>query len=237
MKFELKPYHRNVPQKALLADLKSTAARLGKTTLTAVAYNREGNYSALTIIRRFGTWNQALKKANLQISNHYNIPIPQLFANLRQLWIKLGRQPTLRDMYAPQSRYSLATYAHRFGTWRSALQQFVTYINTNNQNSQVSQTLVSRSETPPLSPDSYRDGEGAAVRKTTRTINWRLRFRVMQRDNFRCVACGQSPAKDPRIRLHIDHITAWRNGGETVYENLQTLCHICNIGKGDLTAA
>jgi 5-methylcytosine-specific restriction endonuclease McrA len=34
--------------------------------------------------------------------------------------------------------------------------------------------------------------------------------------------------------LHVDHKTAWANGGETVLENLQTLCSKCNIGKSDL---
>ena len=70
--------------------------------------------------------------------------------------------------------------------------------------------------------------------KTKRDINLRLRFLVMKRDNFKCVVCGRSPAKDPEIELHIDHIIAWANGGETVFENLQTLCSLCNIGKSDL---
>ncbi|MCW5775769.1 MAG: HNH endonuclease [Phycisphaeraceae bacterium] len=32
--------------------------------------------------------------------------------------------------------------------------------------------------------------------------------------------------------LHVDHILAWSNGGETVLANLQTLCDRCNLGKG-----
>ena len=28
----------------------------------------------------------------------------------------------------------------------------------------------------------------------------------MKRDNFKCCLCGASPAKDPSIELHIDHI-------------------------------
>ena len=36
------------------------------------------------------------------------------------------------------------------------------------------------------------------------------------------------------IILHVDHIKAWAKGGETVLENLQTLCSVCNIGKSDL---
>jgi len=31
----------------------------------------------------------------------------------------------------------------------------------------------------------------------------------------------------------VDHITAWSNGGETILENLQTLCSDCNLGKSN----
>ena len=51
---------------------------------------------------------------------------------------------------------------------------------------------------------------------------------------LKCKKCGRSPATDPSIILHVDHIKAWANGGETVLENLQTLCSMCNIGKSDL---
>lgn len=70
--------------------------------------------------------------------------------------------------------------------------------------------------------------------KTKRGINLQLRFIVMRRDNFKCKNCGRSPATDPTIILHVDHIKAWANGGETILENLQTLCSKCNIGKSDL---
>jgi 5-methylcytosine-specific restriction endonuclease McrA len=36
------------------------------------------------------------------------------------------------------------------------------------------------------------------------------------------------------VRLDIDHILAWDSGGETVMENLQTLCNRCNGGKSNL---
>ena len=70
-------------------------------------------------------------------------------------------------------------------------------------------------------------------RKTTRNISDKLRYQVLKRDNFKCCACGSSPAKDPSIELHIDHIVPWSKGGETVIDNLQTLCSKCNLGKSD----
>ena len=46
--------------------------------------------------------------------------------------------------------------------------------------------------------------------------------------------CGASPAKDSHVVLHADHIKPWSKGGETVLENLRTLCMKCNIGKSDM---
>lgn len=70
-------------------------------------------------------------------------------------------------------------------------------------------------------------------RSVSRKISDKLRYQVLKRDNFRCCACGASPAKDSSVELHIDHIVPWSKGGETVIDNLQTLCSKCNLGKSD----
>ena len=69
-------------------------------------------------------------------------------------------------------------------------------------------------------------------RKCSRSISDKLRFQVLKRDHFKCCACGASPAKDPSVELHIDHIIPWSKGGKTEPDNLQTLCSKCNLGKG-----
>jgi len=56
-----------------------------------------------------------------------------------------------------------------------------------------------------------------------------LRFRVLQRDAFRCQYCGRS-ARDGAI-LHLDHVVPFSAGGETTEENLITACERCNLGK------
>ena len=71
------------------------------------------------------------------------------------------------------------------------------------------------------------------IKRSTRAISDKLRYQVLKRDDFKCCACGASPAKDPSVELHIDHIIPWSKGGESTLENLQTLCSKCNIGKSD----
>ena len=72
----------------------------------------------------------------------------------------------------------------------------------------------------------------AVIHKTSRNIGEGLRYKVLKRDNFKCCVCGSSPAKDSSVELHVDHVIPWSKGGETIMDNLQTLCSKCNIGKG-----
>jgi 5-methylcytosine-specific restriction endonuclease McrA len=73
------------------------------------------------------------------------------------------------------------------------------------------------------------------IRKGTRTknniIGLKLRYEILERDNFRCITCGATPKKE---KLHIDHIIPYSKGGKTTKNNLRCLCERCNIGKGDL---
>ncbi len=70
-------------------------------------------------------------------------------------------------------------------------------------------------------------------RRTARTAPPGLRYTILKRDGFHCVKCGRTPARDPNVQLHVDHIVAWSRGGETTEDNLQTLCADCNLGKSD----
>jgi 5-methylcytosine-specific restriction endonuclease McrA len=60
------------------------------------------------------------------------------------------------------------------------------------------------------------------------TASKRMRFEVLQRDNYRCVYCGRGADV---TALHVDHVEARSNGGGTELNNLVTACFDCNIGK------
>jgi hypothetical protein len=174
-----------------------------------------GKYAAGTAALRFGTWNKAVIFAGLEIANERNINDERLFENLMRLWEHYGRQPRFRELANPPSIISNGPYTRRFRSWMNALAQFVAY--ANNQ------------DTRPPTPI-----ETASGHQTGRDPNLRLRFRVMKRDNFLCRACGASPALKPGLSLHVDHIKPWSRGGETIEENLQTLCEACNLGKSNV---
>ena len=57
-----------------------------------------------------------------------------------------------------------------------------------------------------------------------------MRFSIYKRDGYRCRMCGIS---DRFANLEVDHIIPISKGGKSTYDNLQTLCHRCNIQKGN----
>lgn len=214
MKYELEPFHRDIPDEELLADLRRVAEELGKNRVTFREYNKEGRFTASTLVERFGSWFAAIDKADLQRTINRNISDEDLFVNLVEVWTTLGRQPRSRDLRPGPSRFSWNTYACRFSTWRKALTEFVRWANEGK--------LVSGTD----------GNEKKVGRRTPRNINWRLRALVLMRDRARCRMCGAGPGDG--VTLHVDHVKPWSKGGETVLENLQVLCNVCNIGKSDV---
>lgn len=235
----------HVTDQELTDDLKRVAQILGTSPFSSGEYRRHGQWSVYTYFRRFKTWNEALKSAGLQpyaqVSGR-KIPTEKIFEEIERIWVKLGRQPTTRDILDGISIYSLNTFSRRFGSWRKALVSFVNTVNADEKS-----VSPDTPDTIPQNATSCEKRKSFAVKhtvneedkstvkhKTQREPNLRLRFKVFLRDRFSCCVCGASPSKDPSVELHVDHITPWSKGGETVLENLQTLCSKCNLGKSDL---
>jgi hypothetical protein len=224
MQFELGPYHRNIPEDELVADLRAVAERFPDQPLTHALYNEHGRFHSATLHSRLGGWEKALALVGRQRPHPYAATTEELFANLESIWRQLGRPPRQIDMVPPLSRYGAHLYARRFGGYRKALEAFVIAINAHPNG-----RLDSDPNTPPTPVHVM-----ALIHKTSRTITWRLRFLALRRDGFRCCACGHSPANEPGVKLHVDHVIPWTAGGETVLENLQCLCESCNCGKSNL---
>lgn len=198
----------------IIADMRRVALGSGGASLPLRLYESVGSYSYKTASRRFGSWNAALKAAGLPVLNEVDVTDEELFGNIEQLWLHLGRQPRKRELVRPLSRFSEGPYTRRFGAWRQALEAFVRW---------AENTSAGGIEPVPSEPSR---------RQTPRDPNSALRWRVADRDGFRCRHCGKSPALNAGVLLQIDHVVPWSKGGETVFENLQTLCSDCNIGKG-----
>lgn len=65
-------------------------------------------------------------------------------------------------------------------------------------------------------------------RKTARTIDSKIQWRVFHRDNFICRYCGRTG-----LPMSVDHIDLWESGGATIDENLLCTCRKCNKSRGN----
>ena len=217
----------------LLADLRQVAKRLGRDRLGQGEYNQHGRYTSQMMARHFGSWGKALERVALGTAGTPQADGEALLHNILAVWVKLGRRPASAEMRRPLSKFSIRPYCDTFGTWRKAMAVFFAWLQDpdppgadGGERPVLPGTIFVRpgkQDRPPR-----RDGH-----KTQRKPTLRQRFRVMLRDHFRCRLCGRSPATCHGLELHIDHIKPWSGGGETVEENLQTLCSDCNHGKCD----
>lgn len=222
-------------------DVNNVASNLHKTFITTGEYKKFGQYNLSWRIKRYGSWNKIIEKAGLsptpfRLGKGKEILDEELFQDIERVWIKLGRQPTMTDVKNGEFSFGQNTFTRRFGGWRGTLEAFVKYINSEDEQKPINDIIEGESyiETSASKKESKTINTHKSYHKTSRDINLRLRFKVMQRDNFKCCICGKSPATSPHVTLHIDHIKPWSKGGETTIDNLQTLCSECNLGKSDL---
>ncbi len=209
---------RRMTDEQLLDVLRGLAREGGSDVLLARDMMKRGGPNVLTYARRFGSWANAVKAAGLSHGpGARRFTNEQCFENLRAVWRFHGRAPVAREMREPPSTIGPEVYMQRFGRWSQALAKFA--------------ELANRGKT--ARPVDYTSPPAATLLKTQRAISLHLRFRVLQRDRFKCTACGLSPAIDPFCHLHVDHIVPVSLGGATEIGNLRTLCAYCNLGRGN----
>ena len=224
LRFQIKLNNHRPSDREIVEDLRRVARGCGRRAFSYAAYGERGRFGANTVARRFGSWNAALLAARLPVRIDRDVGDRALFENLARVWRRLGRQPVYPDLVKSGgvSRYAARAYVTRFGSWNKALIAFAAFAN--------GRPVARRARTV------AKTGRGQKLRRLSpRTINARLRARVLIRDNCQCRMCGTSPLKDPAVTLQVDHIVPWSKGGRTVPGNLQTLCARCNVGKSDFT--
>ena len=223
MKFELIEYYHNISNETLIDDVKRVVKENKLKTITREQYDLYGKFNSGTLRKRFGGWLNLLKIADLEKTRNYSISEEELFKNLENVWIKLGRQPKRNELVKENnSIYSAGPYEGKYGTWMNALRCFIEYIN---QDEIITETV---------SEIEIFNNKKESKHKTKRDISERLRFKILLRDGFRCKKCGRSPLNEFNVELQVDHILPWSKGGETIVENLETKCKECNLGKSNV---
>lgn len=254
---------RTISNEDILAKIRNVAAQLGKASLTGaeIAVNSEINQRLLK--SRFGGVSKALRLAGIaQVPHGRRYTEEEVFENLLGVWTHYGRPPKSLEMDQPPSTVGKNAYIKRFGGWRNALRAFVERANSDvaslpepgPENHLAKETTRPEpTESAPTSAlDANRPLTGSRIVERPRAPrpvrtepepadrrdpSLGLRFKVFQRDRFRCQLCGRSPATELDCILHADHIVPFSKGGKTTFENLRALCARCNLGRSNRSIA
>jgi hypothetical protein len=233
----------------LLSELRAIAKKHDGIVFLYDDYKKLGGKRARgTFCKYLGGWRQAV--ASIGLRDGFSRKRPDLriytdedyFAEIQRLWELLGRQPKARDM-RKCGNISHQSFQKRFGSWMKAVYafckdrngpDFYDVIDADSKTERIEIAEPIRQFELQVSIGNLQEKVLTPKRLTPRKPSLRLRFRILKRDNFRCCTCGRSPVTTPGLELHVDHMTAWSLGGETVEENLQTKCESCNLGKSNV---
>ena len=211
----------------VLQALRALAVRLDKTELTVNDVRDHLPFAGETLRRRWGTARAAFEAAGLTATNlGRRYTDEECFANLLTVWTHYRRPPKYLEMGLPPSRVGGKAYVRRFKTWNKALATFVERVNRDSETEL--ETREAETSAPELSPPRR-----AHSPEESRDIPLGLRFHVLKRDRFKCVLCGDHPARNAECVLQVDHRIPWSRGGKTREDNLRTLCATCNIGRSN----
>lgn len=216
---------KGITKEQVLEELRRVAGKLGRPDFTVDDFNLHGSFSVRAVRAFYRNWRRALEDAGLRPrSNSMRYTDEECYENLLMMWTRLGRQPNFREMKDYPSKVGGKAYVTRWSTWLGALEAFVARVQQDEVSVQEARTTASAGSAVPVKTKRPDDGR----------VRLGLRYRVLVRDHFMCVLCGNSPTRDPQCVLHIDHIAPHSRGGPTTVENLRTLCKKCNLGKGAL---
>lgn len=113
----------NVPKGDKRTELKRKLAEFARDighTPTSTELDEKGPHSARHYQNHFGSWNDALRAAGLDVRREMDVSEEDLIEDLRRLQEEFGRAPRYNEV-EPESRFSTGTYEDRFGSWNESL--------------------------------------------------------------------------------------------------------------------
>ena len=229
-----------MPEEKIFEELEKAAKYFNYIEFGRRDFDKIADISSSVVRKHFaGSWTTALDvlKKRLQQKGLDLSPRPHapnrvysdkdLFEEMERVWQKVGQRPSRTEWEMSEPKISYQCYKQRFGGWVNACNKFIEY--------KMGAEILADDFILPEREDAKTLTKVSSNYKqeNSRNISLSVRLKVLNRDNFRCVFCGKSPATDIGTKLHLDHIKPFSKGGKSIIENLQTLCEECNLGKSD----
>jgi len=179
---------------------------------------------AATAARHFDdSWPNAMEAAGLRacfVPNKKDSDFRKMVQLYMDCWQKHDTPPTqtvFKDyLEFVDSPYSVHAVKRHFGGWENLRRRIVDW-HSDKADGITEKQLIAK--------HSPKNG----ARKAIPVL---IRRAILERDNYTCRLCGQSPSKH-HISVHVDHIVPYTVTKDNSPENLQTLCEACNFAKSD----
>jgi hypothetical protein len=157
----------------------------------------------------FGNWRKATEAAGLpHRRGSFRYSDEACLINIANLWAYYGRPPAYKELNGSQSSVCAGVYDKRWRGLRKTFDAFLEWIDSEH------------------SLKVHPNGQKQDIE-----LEPVLKFQVMRRDNFRCVACGKGPTGLDGVELHIEQIVYASAGDKTDFANLQTKCSRCGSNQ------
>jgi len=246
----------DVSESELINHLEELADEFGRAP-TNTEMDGLGEFSASTYIRRFGSWNEAVKEAGLDPNMNRDLSKSALLHDLRDLSERLGRTPTNRDV-TEHGKFAANSYQRVFGALTEAQKMCGLEVNRGMVFFECDQCGEKASKDKHLFEeqslhfcnrecyDEYRKELGVGDHPLSDRVpveceycgyygpNWNeARRRCRERDDYTCQGCGVEEDELDR-ELSVHHITPFREfipeDGEPDFEaanDLDNLVSLC----------
>lgn len=227
MKLEVRKRIDYLPKEKIKEELEKVAKIFDNKYFRKKDFDFHSRYCKSTkVISEFGSWKSALECIGITYKPKREtrcdrISDNELLIELKRVMLVLNHTPSKNEWENIKPKFSYTTYKDHFGGWRNACKKA---LELSPKKEDIENNDVDKSE---------RIHGLIRTKGTTRNIPLKLRLYVLKRDNYKCCLCGSSPAKDPSVELHVDHVTPFSKGGKAKAENLRILCKKCNLGKGN----
>jgi predicted transcriptional regulator len=210
----------------ILGRIRAVAAQLGNAHISGADVEANSEITQSQMYRRFGSVSAALRKAGVEQAPHgRRYTENEVFENLLNVWTHYGRPPTVSEMDRPPSVVGPNAYIKRYGRWREALKAFIARANSEVEDGLSIKSAgepspaadasgsspsvieaINETGTPVLDrPIAVRSRAPRPASTNIQPEDRRdpsigLRFKVLQKNHFKCVLCGDHPAAERRLR-------------------------------------
>lgn len=113
--------NRELAEEEMIKDIRRLEEKLGRTPTTRDVHE-QGQYGVNSYYRTFGSWNDAIEKAELQPNSHYNISKEELIEDIKRTSEEFEKVVT-KEEYRKRGEFGPDVCSKKFGSWNKALRK------------------------------------------------------------------------------------------------------------------